>query len=194
MVLSAQSAKANCFDVYEGKLLKQEVRRDAVIAISVGAGVLALSPIFLPLGMAVVGGSAVLIGGSTFMRQEFNKTGLTFPTGLKQYMILNDVAHPGTAIDIVAKKNAWLFGRRTGFHYKVPAAEQDTFLSDKFADSVQQYVSGNPDCQATASDDKVRAAVTELMKTERLCKNTKGEYASLSMNEFKTLIAQQICK
>ena len=191
LVLGSQSAMADCFQTYEHKLLQQEKHRAAIIAASIAVGDLALCPIFPLAGALIMGGTAVVIGGTTFLMNELNKNATTLPAGLKQYIVLNSVLNSGTAIDIEEKADIWLVGKRVKFHYRVPSARQSDFMDD-FTDSIQEDVAGR--CFREISEDKLRLAVSDLMQNEQLCKDDKGAYKAMSMGKFKAMISLQLCK
>ena len=191
LVLGTHSAMADCFQTYEHKLLTQEKNRARIIAASILVGDLALCPIFPAAGAIIMGGTAVVIGGTTFLMDELNKNATTLPAGLKQYIVINSVLNSGSPIDIEEKADTWLLGKRVKFHYRVPTARQADFMDD-FTDSIQQDVSER--CFREISEDKLRLAVSDLMQNEQLCKDDKGAEKALSMAKFKTLIALQLCK
>lgn len=187
----SSAAKAECYQAYETKLINQEVNRARVIAIAVALGDLALLPILPVSGEIILGGTAIAVGGTTYIIDELDKHQKLLPQGLKEYIVLNSVMNGAAPIDIEKKANVWLFGRRAKFHYRIPTDEQANVMDD-FTDSIQQDVADRCFKEITVTD--VNAAVASLMQNDQLCTTGKGKHKALTMNKFKTQIALEICK
>ncbi len=180
------SSFADCLGIYQDKLMRQEIRRDRILAASVATAAVATAPIFTPVGAAILGGLALGAGGTTYTAQMLNKNGRTMPAGLKEYAIIHEVLYPGTGFHLKQKSNTWLMGRRTQINYLVSSVDK-TELLEKLTDSLQA------DAFCNISIDDVRYVIKDLILNNDLCKNKKGKDKALLFSVFKNKISSKLC-
>jgi hypothetical protein len=166
--------------------MRQEIRRDRILAASFATAFVATAPIFTPVGAAVLGGLALGTGGTTFVSQLLNKKGKIIPAGLKEYTLIHEAIFPGKGFHLKQKSNSWIMGRRTQINYLV-SSEDKTEILEKFTDSLQA------DVYCNISMDDVRDAIYSLQKSEKLCTNKNGEPKALMFVTFKQKIASKLC-
>ena len=179
----------HCQNAYQEKLLKQENRRIAEMSIALGAGLAAI-PMVSSIGIPVAA-AAIFGGGPIFFKRLFDRAGWSLPNGLKVLTVIDEVVNPGHELSAKDYSNAWLFGERIGYHYRVtPNRKSDTF--DSFQNEVVLRASDYDNC--SPSEQTIRDAVREMDATGALCPmNKKGKQDTFSMSKVYDLTTKAIC-